>query len=161
MLIVSVLTKKENEMERYPLKEIKDLLNEIAKLHAREDIPVKAIGNYSQLMIIKYLIDHEGEDIYQKHFERMLNVRKSTISGILDTMEKNKIINRVSSPRDGREKLIKLSNDSLKRQSNLLKILENTEKLLTEDIEEKDLKTFFSVLDKMKENIKRKENKDV
>ena len=42
----------------------------------------------SQLMIIKYLSESE-KDVYQKDLEKSFPLRKSTICGIIKTMQKN------------------------------------------------------------------------
>lgn len=147
-------------MKRYPLKEIKSLINEIAKEHIIECYMNKDF-NYNQLLILKYLFEHEKEEVHQKDFERILNVRKSTVSGILDTMEKNKIINRVSSSIDTRGKIVKLSSSSKKHKNEFLKSLDKIEDKLTEGIEKEKLDTFFEVIAKMKNNIKKEGTKNV
>ena len=89
--------------------EIKDFLNLAMRFNKKEEMCDIKITNYAQFQVVKYLFDHEGEDVVQKDFEMALHVRKSTVSGILDTMEKNNIIVRLTSTTDGRGKIVKLS----------------------------------------------------
>ena len=44
--------------------------------------------NLLQIKILHYLYQHPNEIIYQRDIERIIESRRSTTSGILDTMEK-------------------------------------------------------------------------
>ena len=95
-------------LKRYPIKEIKSFENEFRRKVIIKDKKIK-ISNYSQVQVIKYLMDNINKDISQKELENVLGIRKSTMSGILDTMEKRNIIKRISSDIDRRSKIIKLT----------------------------------------------------
>lgn len=151
--MVSRLTKKEHNMERYPLKEIKELLNAVARESILDDYFSKYIGNYTQMLVIKHLIDAGDREVFQKELEAVLNARKSTVSGILDTMEKNRIIVRVSSKTDGRSKVVKLSESAKRYKKDIFNLMESIDKRLIFGISEEDLKTFYRVIETMKENI--------
>ena len=66
-----------------------------------------------QMKIIHYLIDHIDKPIYQRDIEKNLMVRRPTASGILNTMEKNGFIKRVSSKEDARLKQIIICDKTL------------------------------------------------
>lgn len=140
-------------MKRYPLKEIKNFESEILRSKVLDSIMKEGICNYSQFRILKHLLESatKEEIVYQKDFENLLNIRKSTISGILDTMEKNKIIIRTI---DNKGKVVELTSEMLKYRKKILDRLEALEAKLVEGISEDELETFYNVMDKMKENIK-------
>ena len=106
-----------------------------------------------QMKIVQYLIDNESNDIYQRDLEKVLNLRRSTISGILKTMEKHNIIIRTDSKIDARSKKIELSSTSLKFYNESRKVFEKVNSILTKDIDTDDLEIFFKVAKKMKENL--------
>lgn len=144
-------------MERFALKSIKDLENEILKKNKMNFLGnIKAI-NVTQIHIIKYLLDNKDCEVYQKDFETLLNIRKSTISGILSTMEKNKIIKRLPAE-SGKGKLIELTPEVLKLGREVISKLKALEDELVEGISEEDMEAFYRVIDKMTENIKKKGN---
>lgn len=148
-------------MKRFAFKSIKDLENEIMKNQSLELCENIKLINITQIHIIKYLFENEDREIYQKDFEELLKIRKSTISGILSTMEKNNIITRVSTKGE-KCKLIKLTPKARKCKDEVLKKLEFIESELIEGIPESDMDTFFSVIDRMLANVKKKgTNKDV
>ena len=80
-----------------------------------------------QLKILYYLCIHYGDIIFQRDIEKLIESRRSTTSGILDTMEKNKLLRRVSSNKDARSKQIILTDYS----HNLAKIMIKQKKNLT------------------------------
>ena len=106
-----------------------------------------------QMRIIHYIIQNKDTDIYQRDLEKVLNLRRSTISGILKTMEKHNIIIRTDSKIDARSKRIELSNTSLKFYNESKKVFEKVNSILVKDIDDNDLEIFFKVAEKMKENL--------
>lgn len=107
----------------------------------------------TQIQILEYIIKNNKE-VYQKDLETILNLRRATISGVLQTMEKNNLIERISHEEDARTKKIILTEKArIMFEKNEEKILE-LEKVITKDITKKDLETFLKVINKMKENLK-------
>lgn len=104
-----------------------------------------------QLQIILYLLNNK--EAYQKELEDYLKIRRSTISGILKTMEKNNMIKKVKSIEDARVNKIVLTNLSKER----IKFIKNQatiyENKITSNITEEELKIFFKVIDIIKNNI--------
>ena len=99
-----------------------------------------------QMKIIHYLIDHIDKPIYQRDIEKKLMVRRSTASGILNTMEKNGFIKRVSSKEDARLKRIIICDKTL----DLAEYFKNKalyfDNLLGTSIDECDKKIFYKVI---------------
>ena len=114
--------------------------------------PIK-MPSQVQMRIVHYLIQNKDTDIYQRDLEKVLNLRRSTISGILKTMEKHNIIIRTDSKIDARSKKIELSSTSLKFYNESRKVFEKVNTILTKDIDTDDLEIFFKVAKKMKENL--------
>lgn len=144
-------------VKRLPLKEIKELQNEILRQYSILSFGNFKLNNMTQCEIVKILIDYDvkGETLYQKDLEKILNIRKSTISGILETMEKNKIIIRVIS---NKGKIIKMSDEAREEKDVVFNLLRTIENELLFGINKEDLEVFFKVIDKMKNNIKKKGN---
>lgn len=60
----------------------------------------------TQMQIIEYILEHINEVVYQKDLEEVLNLRRATVSGVLQTMEKNELIERTTNTEDTRVKKI-------------------------------------------------------
>lgn len=108
----------------------------------------------TQMQIMGYIISNPKKEIYQKDLENILNLRRATVSGVLQTMEKSNLIERVMDDTDTRTKKIKLSKKAndifLKHKDEMEKLEEN----ITSNISKEDLETFNRVINTMKKNLK-------
>lgn len=107
----------------------------------------------TQMQIIDYILEHFNEDIYQKDLEDVLKLRRATVSGVLQTMEKNNLIVRTISTQDTRVKKIVLNEKAKEIFSNNSKKINKLEEIIVKDISKEELNTFISVISKMKHNI--------
>ena len=105
----------------------------------------------TQMRIIGYL--NENDVVYQKDLEKVLNLTRATVSGVLQTMEKNNLITRVSNNNDARLKQIILSEETKIIFEENKKKFDNLEKELVKGISDKELEIFVSVVEKMKNNL--------
>lgn len=111
----------------------------------------------TQMEIFDYIFKNKDKDIYQKDLEEVLKSRRATVSGVLQTMEKNGLIERVVDEEDTRTKKIILN--ELAKQHFLDKInqIAEIEEVATKGISDEDLDKFFEVITKMKQNLETKE----
>ena len=107
-----------------------------------------------QRWIICYLANHE-DDVYQKDLERQFHIGKSTLTEILHVMEKNGLVVRCPSQKDGRCKRLVLTKRARDIHEEVERDIEQFEKQLREGISEEELDTFFRIVDLMTENAKR------
>ena len=86
----------------------------------------------TQVQIIYYLANQAQTDIYQRDIEREFNIRRSTATNILKTMEKNELIIRHNVKNDSRLKRIVLSDKSKEMQDVITDFMtENDQKILS------------------------------
>ncbi len=107
----------------------------------------------TQMQIMEYLMEHCEEDIYQKDLEDILNLRRATVSGVLQTMEKNRLIERMILENDGRSKKIIITNQAKQIFKKNLEKLESIKKIIMKDIKEEELASFSRTLGKMQKNL--------
>lgn len=107
-----------------------------------------------QTLIIVYLLEHEKNTVYQKDLEQELNVRRSTLTGVLNTMEKNGLIKRIESNKDARLKEVVLTEKTNEKYQVIYAFIDRIERELVQGISLNELHIFFKVIDKMKENLK-------
>lgn len=110
------------------------------------------ITNFSQLQIITYLYQNPEKDLLQKDFEDVLKLSKSTISGLLDTLEKNGVIKRVKSKKDGRSKVIKFTKKCQNSVEEMKNSYRKMELEIINNIPKEDLETFVRVLELIEKN---------
>ena len=141
-------------MENIVLFKIKELDKKIVRTILKEnsDINIPPLTS-TQIQILKYMIEHQNEDVYQKDLENVLNLRRATVSGVLQTMEKNNLIKREIYENDVRVKKIILNE---KTKSIFLKNkqkIDEIEKNIIKNISKKDLDKFTQIIDKLITNL--------
>lgn len=107
----------------------------------------------TQIEIIKYMIENSSKDIYQRDLEKLLNLRRATVSGVLHTMEKNNLIERVTWKSDARIKRIILKDNAVKLYKQAEEKLEELESVIVQNITDEELENFSNIINRMKENI--------
>lgn len=143
------------ELKKNIVFEIKTLDNMISRQiinHTRQaNIPF--VLTPVQLKILHYLCFHYEDIVYQRDIEKIIESRRSTTSGILDTMEKNNLIKRINSNIDARSKQVILTDYSYKLAKTTLKQKEAFDNIIQKSIAPEELEIFFKVTNKIKNNI--------
>lgn len=106
-----------------------------------------------QLKILHYLLIHSRDIICQRDLEKLIESRRSTTSGIINTMEKNHFLKRVNSINDARAKQIILTDYGIKISRQMTKLKNNFDNQIKENITDEELEIFFKVTEKIKKNI--------
>jgi len=137
----------------YEIKTLENLITrEILAVAKEEGYPALTTV---QIRIMRYLFMNKDKEIYQRDIEKNFVVRRSTASGIIDTMVKNGMLKREESSLDLRFKRIVLTDKYIDQMDLLENLIEKFQLKLTEGISDVELNTFFSVIDKMKDNLKK------
>ena len=108
----------------------------------------------SQIMITRFLYKNSDKVVYQKDLEKGLPFRKSTLSGIIQTMMKNNIISTESSKDDLRSKEITLTPYGKKINKEIEENIIKFDKTLKNNIKDDDLRIFFKVTKQIQDNLK-------
>ena len=121
---------------------------EVLKVESKDDLTLV------QAHTLRYLDEHKEEDVFQRDIEKVLNVRRSTCTEILNVLERDGYIERHSVNSDKRLKKLVLTAKTKELHLTISKNVERLEALLKKDINEEELEIFFKVIDKMKQNVK-------
>lgn len=111
-----------------------------------------------QINIIKYLVKNKDKSVFQNDLEKAFHLRKSTISGVINTMEKNGLVVRKNSSIDGRKKEIILTEKIEGHKCEVRKHLNDFEKTIEKGISKEDLDIFYKVTDQVIDNLKERNN---
>lgn len=109
---------------------------------------------------VGYFYKNRHRDVFQKDFEQEFNIRRSTASSILSLMEKNELIKRESVPYDARLKKITLTQKALDVQAVVNEAFSRFESTMKKNISDEELEIFFRVLNKINNNLERKDASD-
>lgn len=134
--------------------EVKRLDNEI---HSRMAVyrSEKGQGELTMMQswILGFIYRNPEKEIFQKDIEAKFSIARSTATGILQLMEKNGYIRRVSLPRDARMKKLELTPKGVQMQEITIENIQRMENKLREGISKEDIDVFFRVIRKMRSNV--------
>ncbi|KKY02838.1 hypothetical protein VN21_00820 [Paraclostridium benzoelyticum] len=108
----------------------------------------------SQAYVIDFICNEgKDKDVFQKDLESVFDLKRSSISLMLNNMEKSSLIERVPVKEDGRLKKIVLTEKSIKIYEKISDAIDLIENKLSENITEEELKVFQNVLNKIRNSI--------
>ena len=108
----------------------------------------------SQAYVIDFIsMEGKDRDIFQKDLEKQFDLKRSSISLMLNNMEKNKLIERVAVSEDARLKKIVLTEKSIKLNEKISCAIDLIENKLAEDLTMEEVKIFYKVLNKMRKSL--------
>lgn len=114
-----------------------------------------------QAMILLVIYDlSKVKDVYAKDIEDAFDMRRATVTGILQLMEKNGIIVREENNIDGRLKSIRLTQKAIDLRLKMKKNIQKVESNLLSDLSKEEIETFLKIMEKMSHNLCRKKEEE-
>lgn len=120
-----------------------------------DKLPVPDTGkglSGANMFIMRYLYENRDREVYQKELEEQMNVRRSTISKVLQIMEKKGLIRREQAEHDARVKRITLSVQSQHNMEMFWENIEQMQRRLTGGFTDEELEQFLYLIRKEKKN---------
>lgn len=137
------------------LKEIKTLTDQAFGIAGKPENSNFPKLSSTQLLIMDYILEHQGEAILQKDLEDVLKLTRATVSSVLGTLEKYNIIERAIADKDTRTKKIVLTSKAKEFYDYGKEKMIKLESQVTEGITKEESEVFFKVVEKMKNNLER------
>lgn len=107
--------------------------------------------------IIRYLYENRDEDIFQKDIEQHFSIGRSTVTNIIQLMEKKGFVLRESVEHDARLKKVVLTKKGVLSHEMIENLIENLDMSLVEGITDEELSVFYSVVKQLTENLSRQD----
>lgn len=126
-----------------------------------EDKKRTSAGVYGWL--IGFLYDNQDRDVYQRDLQQQFSVRRSTMTGILQNMERDGMITRRAVEQDARLKKIELTEKAIDRHEQIQKNIADIEARLSSELTKEEKETFIMLCEKIRRAIepeKKKTGKD-
>ena len=101
-----------------------------------------------------YSREQENKAVSQRDMERDFGVRRSTVTKLVQLMEKNGLIERVGVKDDARLKQLKLTPRGRELHLCVINDIEDMERSMCRGIPPEDMQTFFSVITAIRENLR-------
>ena len=108
--------------------------------------------------VIGYLYERREEEVFQRDLEIEFNIRRSTVTGILQLMERNGLILRLPVPQDARLKRLVLTEKAISLHEKVILEIHEVESKLRHGLSEEELSAFFRTIDRIKANLRDQPN---
>jgi len=110
-------------------------------------------NNMMQSRIIGFIHSRQDQDVFQKDIEELLKIRRSTATGMLNTLEKKGLIERQPVSHDARLKKLVITPKGIEFSKKAVECIQSVECKVRSGLSEEELETFFEVLSKIRKNI--------
>lgn len=110
-----------------------------------------------QCDMIRYIYKKSKEkNVFARDIEKKFDIRRASMAGILQNMEKNELIKREDIDSDGRLKRIVLTEKALKLRKIIEKEIAKLEDKAMQNIKEDEIIKFIEIAEKMSKNLEDK-----
>ena len=104
--------------------------------------------------IIEYLYRHRDEPVFQRDIEREFSITRSTVTNILQLMERKGYIRRLSVPQDARLKQLVLTEEGIRLHEKTLLSFHQTDDYVAGLLTEEENAELLRLLNKLREALK-------
>ena len=91
----------------------------------------------------------DGVDVFQKDIEEEFDIRRSSVTSVLNLMEKNNLIKRVTVEEDGRLKKIVLTDKAIEIHKSINSEIEKVENIFAEVLSPEELNDFSEIIERL------------
>ena len=119
---------------------------------SREAAKYELTGTQARILGFVYH-NSEKRDIFQRDIEEELEIRRSSVTSVLQLMEKGGYIKRVSVSEDARLKKIVLTEKGMHIQKNVYDFILKFEKSLRDELSDDEYTTFIALITRLSDKI--------
>ncbi len=106
----------------------------------------------SQFRILMILYKADGEIVRQIDIERELSMTNPTVTGLITSLEKNNLVNRVINSNDKRSKILVLTKEAMDRKEEFIALSKRIEREMTSNLSNNEINELELLLNKILED---------
>jgi DNA-binding MarR family transcriptional regulator len=103
--------------------------------------------------IIGYLYNHRHQEVFQRDIQEQFSIRRSTVTGILQLMEKNGLVTRSSVEQDARLKKLELTQKGIELHERVERSIRQVEDRISNCLTPEEKEEFIRLCEKIRENL--------
>ncbi|VYT71834.1 MarR family transcriptional regulator [Clostridium tertium] len=141
------------------MSEIKHVGRQINKLSHKIKRRIGKVGlehgiSGMQVKILGFIyINSSKRDIFQKNIEEEFDIRRSSVTSVLNLMEKNELIKRCSVSEDARLKKIIITDKGIEVNKLVYKEIVKIEEIISNTLSKDELDIFICNLERLNKNL--------
>ena len=141
----------QNEKIGFEIRTLSNVIKRFVDQSATKKYVDELTGTHG--WVIGYLYKHREEDIFQRDLENEFSIRRSTATGILQLMEKNKLIVKTSVDYDARLKKLTLTPRAIEIHEIIQEDIKRIEAQLSRGLTREEISSFLTIVKKIKRNV--------
>lgn len=140
--------------EMYPMREIVNLSRIWHRVIEKRMSDLGLSSIQSRVLGYLYFQLREGKKVFQKELEEEFKIRKSSVTSVIQILEKKGLIRRIGVPGDARKKELVLTEQGIAVQEMVLERLNRLEGMVYEALSAKERQLWFCCIKKIEERLK-------
>ncbi len=98
-------------------------------------------------------LEHSNTAVYQRDIEAAFGITRSTVTGMMQLMEKNGLIERKSVPHDSRLKQVCITENGRSLHRKIVAVIEASEQQLLKELTTEEADAFFAIALKIEQTV--------
>lgn len=111
----------------------------------------------SRMLGYLYFQLHRKNQVFQKELEEEFKIRKSSVTSVIQILEKKGLVRRIGVPEDARKKELMLTEKGIMVQKTVIERLDRLEMLVDEALSQKERQIWFSCIRKIEAKLEEAE----
>lgn len=143
--------------EKMILTEFMKMFNLIKRsaFHNMEDFKQNDL-TAQQSRLVCFIVKNSDKDLFQRDIESAFNIRRSSVTNLIQQLEKKGFIKRESVDNDARLKKIILTEKSIKADKIATERFNEIENKMTKNLTKEEKSILFNIIDKINKNMEEK-----
>ena len=135
--------------EIYPMRAIANLNCVWHRVLEKQMSDLGLSSIQSRMLGYLYFQLREGKKVFQKELEEEFKIRKSSVTSVIQILEKKGLVRRIGVPQDARKKELVLTEQGIAVQETVLGRLERLEAMVNGALDREERKIWFSCIRKI------------
>lgn len=136
-----------------PMKCMLDISKSMRRLMERRLAETGLTPIQSRILGYIFVEESKGNYVFQRDIEELFRIRRSSVTSVLQLLEKKGLLRRESVPEDARLKKLVLTEKGWKLQQGTFHYLNALEQEIREIFTEEELGTFFDYMNRIDERV--------
>lgn len=144
--------------EGYPMREIVNLSCVWHRVieSRMSDLGLSSIQ--SRMLGYLYFQTRSGKKVFQRELEEEFKIRKSSVTSVIQLMEKKGLVRRTGVPGDARKKELVLTEQGIAVQETVLERLNRLEAMVNETLSAEERRLWYACIRKIETRLEEAEN---
>lgn len=143
--------------EGYPMKELVNLNCVWHRVIEKRMADLGLSSIQSRVLGYVYFQSERGKKVFQRELEEEFKIRKSSVTSVIQILEKKGLIRRTGVPGDARKKELVLTGQGITVQKTVLDRLDRLESMVNQTLGEEERKIWFSCIRKIETRLEEAE----